>query len=362
MNFWLKTRKFLTEDVKNEYESKDTAVLLRFLSIASSFYMLFASIYLIFLGNYFFGVISFLFIGLYVGTFIETYENGTMKGLTIFNIASASIGIFFTIFTGWANNFQWILCLTGLLIYFSTDINIKHKNQNNCVIVIILAVLAITTNFISRYKTPGILLGILFSSASCIYYGACIALIGYAFNKKFNSSEEKLQRYNLKLRQMASMDALTGLPNRRSMNDYLEELTFEKNKTGDVYSIAIADLDFFKKINDNYGHDTGDYVLKTVSMIFENTMEGRGKVARWGGEEFLFVFDEFLVDQAYKVLDKMRKEIEDRKFVYKGQEIHVTITIGLEEYYHITGIEGTISKADAKLYKGKNSGRNRVVI
>ena len=87
-NLWLRLLKFLTEDVKNEYESKDTAVLLRLLTLLSSFYVIFSGLYFALTANYFCAVSSFLFLGLFVGVFIETYENGTMKALTIYIFSS----------------------------------------------------------------------------------------------------------------------------------------------------------------------------------------------------------------------------------------------------------------------------------
>ena len=202
----------------------------------------------------------------------------------------------------------------------------------------------------------------IYSLFVAVYYGGCVAFISHSYSKKFNASESKLKKYNLKLQQMASLDALTQLANRRSMNDYLAQTAFEKEKKGDTFCLAIADLDFFKKVNDTYGHEAGDFILKESAKIFEDTMEGRGKVARWGGEEFLFCFDELSTKQAYTVLDEMRSLIQKRKFIYKDNEINITITIGLEEYYHINGIEGTISNADKKLYDGKMNGRNMVVV
>lgn len=361
-NLWLRLLKFLTEDVKNEYESKDTAVLLRLLTLLSSFYVIFSGLYFALTANYFCAVSSFLFLGLFVGVFIETYENGTMKALTIYIVSSIVEAIVFSIFSGWNKGFQWIVCICLLTIFFSTEISIDFKKKNIGVLIALLCVVGIISNIVGNYKIGKEAEEIIFCVISSLYYGGSFGVIGYAYNKKFNSSEEKLRNYNTKLQQMASLDALTGLANRRSMNEYISSLTFEKDKVGDVYSIAIADLDFFKKINDNYGHDAGDFVLKTMASIFEKTMEGRGKVARWGGEEFLFCFDDLLIDQAYKVLEEMRKEIENKVFLYKGEEIHLTITIGLEEYYHISGIEGTISKADVKLYNGKSAGRNRVIM
>jgi len=242
------------------------------------------------------------------------------------------------------------------------DSDSKYKKNNMELVLITLLALSILSHLFGPHRIGDTISNILFSFITAAYYGAAFTLISYNFSKKFNASEIKLRNYNQKLREMASLDTLTQLPNRRSMNNYLSELVFEKEKKGDVFCIAIADLDFFKKINDQYGHEAGDYILVETSKIFMQTMEARGKVARWGGEEFLFCFDDLNIEQSYNVLDEMRNLIENRKFLYKDNEIRITITIGLEEYYHISGIEGTISNADRKLYEGKHSGRNRVVI
>jgi diguanylate cyclase (GGDEF)-like protein len=102
---------------------------------------------------------------------------------------------------------------------------------------------------------------------------------------------------------MASLDALTQLPNRRSMNAHLEVLVYDNDRTGAPFCVAIGDVDYFKKVNDNYGHDTGDYVLTTLSGLFQNIVKGRGSVARWGGEEFLLLYK--LLSYPNKIFTKM---------------------------------------------------------
>ena len=138
-------------------------------------------------------------------------------------------------------------------------------------------------------------------------------------------------------------------------------LVYDNDRTGKPFCVAIGDVDFFKKVNDNYGHDAGDYVLVTLSELFRNSLKGRGMVARWGGEEFLFTFEGMNVQQAYAALELLRFQIEKYNFQHKEQNIKVTMTFGIEEYSQIIGIESTISKADIKLYEGKNNGRNKVV-
>lgn len=361
-NFLMKIRKFLTKDVKNESESKDLAVLLRILCILSAVYIFCNSIYFAINASYLFAILSIPIIALYCGAFIETYENQTKLALNIFNFTSIGTAVIFTVFTGWDKNYQWLLCIICLLVFFSVDENNKYKLNHVEIIIISLVAIAIISHVFGPYKKGSNLSNIFSSLVTSVYYGAAVVLISFYFSKKFNASEIKLKKYNQKLKEMASLDALTQLPNRRQMTEYLSQLVFEKEKKGDIFCIAIADLDFFKKVNDQYGHEAGDYILKETAKIFEHTMEGRGMVARWGGEEFLFCFNELNMEQSFRVLNEMRESIESRKFLFKENEIKITITIGLEEYYHISGIEGTISNADKKLYDGKQSGRNRVIM
>ena len=159
--------------------------------------------------------------------------------------------------------------------------------------------------------------------------------------------EQKLVRYNTKLQKLASVDALTGLWNRRSMWEYIRavEYDYEVGNAGFV-SIAIADIDFFKRINDTYGHDAGDEVLKAVAELFMDKMKTYGRVCRWGGQYFLFVFYGINGEAAYYVLQ---------------QEIRITMTFGLEEYDKNDGMEMAIRRADEKLYQGKETGRDKIV-
>ncbi len=360
-NLLIKIRKFLFRDVKNESESKELAVLIRIMCILTAFYFLINSIYFAVNAIYFFAILSIPIISLYAGAFIETYENRTKIALNIFTYTTIASSIIFTVFTGWDKNYQWLLCIVCLVIFFSVDENSKYKSNHMEIVLISLVAVSIVSHLIGPQKKGTNLSNIFFSLVTAIYYGLAVAINSYYFSKKFNASEIKLHNYNQKLQQMASLDALTQLANRRSMNEYLSQVAFEKEKKGDVFCIAIADLDFFKKINDQYGHDAGDYILMETAKIFEQTMEGRGKVARWGGEEFLFVFENASGAQAKAVLEGMRNQVEKTVFHFNDDDIHVTLTAGIEDYSQITGIEITISKADKKLYQGKEQGRNQVV-
>ena len=161
---------------------------------------------------------------------------------------------------------------------------------------------------------------------------------------------------------MASIDPLTGLYNRWSMRSYLEKIA-GKYASGEIgyVSVAIGDIDFFKKTNDTYGHDAGDMVLKELAKVILEAMEKEGKVCRWGGEEFLFVFQNKNGDQANEVLHDILKRIRGMGIPYQGVWIHVTMTFGLEEYSGEKDMETIIRAADQKLYHGKENGRNQIV-
>ena len=128
-----------------------------------------------------------------------------------------------------------------------------------------------------------------------------------------------------------------------------------------MLTVAIGDIDFFKHINDTYGHDAGDYVLETIAKIMNEFMESKGMVARWGGEEFLFSFENINGDYAFEEMSKLLHLIERYEFSFNGTPIKVTMTFGLEEYDDNLGVDKVISKADEKLYMGKEQGRNRVI-
>lgn len=161
------------------------------------------------------------------------------------------------------------------------------------------------------------------------------------------------------LRDMVERDPLTMLLNRRSCRIKLDEII--EHKTG--YSVVMADIDYFKKINDTYGHACGDFVLKEVSdLLKKHAGKHHSFVARWGGEEFLMVFPEKNSAETYKIAEDVLTELRETKYSFNNQELSVTMTLGIAESKENETADVTINRADALLYKGKESGRNRIVI
>lgn len=162
------------------------------------------------------------------------------------------------------------------------------------------------------------------------------------------------------LRELVEKDALTKLFNRRYANKYLKEAWNSVEVSGGHYCVCIGDIDFFKKVNDTYGHDAGDLVLQTVAAILRKHMAGKGMIARWGGEEFLFAFEERDLEASTDILWGILKEIRETMVPYEGQEIRFTMSYGVVDADGLS-IEDALKSADERLYYAKEHGRNQVV-
>ncbi|MBQ8188911.1 MAG: diguanylate cyclase [Lachnospiraceae bacterium] len=156
-------------------------------------------------------------------------------------------------------------------------------------------------------------------------------------------------------------DPLTGLYNRRAGRSELSGCIdkAELDKKWNV-TVALGDIDYFKKVNDTYGHECGDMVLVTVSEMMKRYLEGKGICSRWGGEEFLLVY-KCAPDEAEANLQQMMEELRQLTFTYEEYSFSVTMTFGLTQYKSGESIDGLIKKADDLLYRGKEEGRNRIV-
>lgn len=171
---------------------------------------------------------------------------------------------------------------------------------------------------------------------------------------------------NLKLRQsleqQALHDPLTGLYNRRHLMDQFSNISAKANQKDQPFCLLIVDVDHFKKYNDQYGHDAGDYVLTQLAKQFRKSLGTSDIACRMGGEEFAIILANSDVDQADEFANRLRSDIENLNLIFQGRPLgEITISIGLSSYPDEgTTLQGLIKSADELLYVAKNSGRNRV--
>ena len=169
---------------------------------------------------------------------------------------------------------------------------------------------------------------------------------------------EPMNRLNHKLEEMATRDFLTDLVNRRRFFERLEMDMAEARIKHLGLSVIILDLDFFKRINDTFGHDSGDMVLKNAALRVRELMRGSDCAARFGGEEFVLLLRETRIDAAAAMAEAVRKKIADVPFELVGQ---VSASFGVAEWNHEEDSRSLIARADKALYVAKQTGRNRVV-
>ena len=158
------------------------------------------------------------------------------------------------------------------------------------------------------------------------------------------------------LENMVSRDPLTWLLNRRACM-----IQAGKRQSGEEYGVAMGDIDFFKKVNDQYGHEKGDEVLCYVAEVLQKSIDDGGFVSRWGGEEFLLVMEGKL-SSLYDKLCRISDELEGKEFEHSGKRFQISMTFGVVAWNETETFETAINRADALLYFGKEHGRNQIVV
>lgn len=258
------------------------------------------------------------------------------------------------IYTGWDNGFQVTLIGMNILAFFAEYVGRSlSRKYVPAMPLCILGMIAYITSFILTNKYGAVYpLPETTSTLLEIAWGVIVFIIGIVCLQGFTLLSFHSARL---LSNAAIYDKLTSLPNRyyiaKNEKDYLSTNRW----------IAIADIDDFKKINDTYGHNFGDYVLKTLASLMNSNIQGT-EACRWGGEEFLIIGKGKDIDKAYKLLDKFRNEVASQEFKDNDISTKLTITIGLTQYKEGMTLDEWVNTADKKLYAGKYSGKNKVIM
>jgi len=167
---------------------------------------------------------------------------------------------------------------------------------------------------------------------------------------------------NSQLSEAARQDPLTGLLNRRGFTEDAEQEIQRFLRSDRAFSIVLADLDKFKDFNDKYGHACGDHVLQEAALLLRDGVRDIDGVARWGGEEFMLMLPETEIEGATRLAEKLRASVEARRFEYADQDLSVTMTFGIATFHKGESLDHCIARADAALYRGKEQGRNQVIV
>lgn len=182
---------------------------------------------------------------------------------------------------------------------------------------------------------------------------------------------EKLEREVKRLKELAFKDELTQLYNRRGfkeeslkfLNEVLASKRYKKRKSLFInnFSLIVFDIDNFKKLNDNYGHDAGDAAIKQLGNVIRDRVRSIDSVARWGGEEFIVGLVGASEKDAYVIADDIRERIEAAKLDWRGRKISTTLSGGVADLSKAKDFEDLFHSADKALYSAKRTGKNKIV-
>ena len=175
--------------------------------------------------------------------------------------------------------------------------------------------------------------------------------------------EKELLEVNERLRFMSQTDGLTGLDNRRHLNERIDEMFQHAQRLTEPFSLVMCDLDKFKSVNDTYGHQAGDEVLKQLAKILKDEAREIDRVGRYGGEEFMLLLPGTVLDAAVTFSERVRKRIEAHTFTFDGGTLTRTASFGVSGWPHPTigDSDALVRMADDALYVAKETGRNRVI-
>lgn len=169
-------------------------------------------------------------------------------------------------------------------------------------------------------------------------------------NRELELLKSEMTVKNQELKLLTITDTLTKIYNRRKINEKLGEEFLQAKRYGLKFAVILMDVDWFKTINDNYGHQVGDYVLYDIAQIMKNCLRDTDNIGRWGGEEFLAVLPNTNAEEGYLLAERMRNMIGDYRF---EKNKHLTCSFGVTEYEDQDSVEELVKRADDALYLAK---------
>lgn len=302
----------------------------------------------------FFTIVMFSTITLFVATPIAEFVSriyGLSYNQNIVYLFRNIINISFVLIS-----YFWIGSYYKKILNLVSDRIIKYMSLYPAIAFLLLITNFTTPTRISQLKN--------FDSIYDMFLFLLFIIIGYilVFVGIYSASQIVSMKYDMEqLDLISKTDPLTGLYNRRYIIGKLENELEDYKKTKNNFSIILADIDHFKYINDTFGHNFGDQVLKLISKNLLATVKDKGIVSRWGGEEFLILLPETNILPAKTLAENIRQSIQNEIIIYDDSPVSVTLTLGVTVNKDLETIDDTIRNSDNALYSGKNNGRNCVV-
>ena len=318
--------------VINKRSLKDQLVL--FGTGLPCFFLLPFAIYRFSIGDFAIGFVDLIITLSLVAIFTQTYHSKEIKYLNNIAVAICLLCVTWVMYTQGMSMIFWAFPSMGFTYFV-----LKSKE-------------ALFTNLIFMSLITFIFIDVLSKSQTLSIYPSLVlvCLFGFAFSLCSESQNKKLLR-------LVDEDTLTGVKNRRSFDEKLENILLNHKRDPKPVSMLLLDLDFFKKVNDTYGHKQGDQVLIEFAQTVKSIIRTTDNVYRFGGEEFVVIANNSSLDNAGLLADSIRKLIQNSPSL---SQYNVTVSIGVSEILAADDADSFFRRADNALYKAKSSGRNTV--
>lgn len=277
-------------------------------------------------------------IEVYINTLVSTWLIGWESGLGMFLIILLPASLYIT--------YAFPMKKIHISLFFGLA---------SCLVFILCYVMSLFHAPVYTFSSP-LFLHLLYIFNTLCTFGL-LTVFSMLFIYEVRSAQHALQQENETLGHIAKFDALTGLYNRWSMQEFLEKAL----KKQDPFCLAMCDIDDFKHINDTYGHECGDVVLKDIAGIIRRKISTGSYVCRWGGEEILILLNHYSPKEASNLAEDIRRAVAHNNTIFQDYSVAHTITIGVASHIRSLTLEDTIAAADTLLYEGKRQGKNRVV-
>lgn len=274
------------------------------------------------------------------------------------NLVSSSLMLLmvYLVYTGGVNETGplWIYIVPPVALFFG---GMRKGTRNLGLFVLVISLLMfypndtlLLTHYTFEFKSR---LLYSFLTVSCLF-----AFYEFVRQRSF----QRMRELSDKFEKQAMHDPLSGLLNRRGMLEELQREVARSQRYNNPLTLMMCDVDYFKRVNDQHGHDKGDEVIQSLAHIFTSELRKQDSLSRWGGEEYLFLLPETTAVQAMQLAEKLRKKVETTSFQQQGKVFNVTVSIGIHQLGPKETINQAISKADTNLYQAKEQGRNRCVL
>ncbi|WP_137226393.1 GGDEF domain-containing protein [Shewanella sp. MEBiC00475] len=344
---------FMNNEAENNADQQQTRVISLFslVGMSMTFMMGFISL---FNSNHELTITLFFASMIYCFAYISLKKYHTLKLSSYITIYSLYLLMFYLVFTGGVEQTGplWIFIVAPVSVY------ILGLTSGLINLAFFLTVIAIII-FLPTDSIPHVTYSMEFKLRLILSFLTTTflsALYEYLRMISFKSALELGKKYQ----QLALSDPLTKLANRRNALTILQQEKSRTSRNDDPLSILLCDLDHFKMVNDKYGHNCGDMVLTELAQVFTKSVRQQDCVARWGGEEFLFILPQTSAEQAFVIAEKIRINVQRHSVYCHEQDISLTISIGISQLTDNQTIDEMINNADRYLYQAKKNGRNQV--